>query len=134
MAWSDEDKGCLPIFLLIAVISGGTYWAGGINKVWYSVAYKVSPDHVQVDAKPKDCDFMHAPLGDKDCHYEAVVEAYNAKGDWIGGDNAPEFGHDTKTGKPIVSYDAGKTWEWFPDDIPNPKIESVLVKWVKKTD
>jgi hypothetical protein len=131
---NDDDKGYLIIFFVIAALIAANYWAGGIQKAWYSVRYMVLPDHVRMDAEPKDCDFMHAPLGDKGCHYEAAVAAYNAEGDWVGGDDAPKFGHDTKTGKTIVSYDAGKTWAWFSADIPNPKIDVVLVTWVKKTD
>jgi hypothetical protein len=27
----------------------------------------------QVDHRPTDCDFFHAPMGHKDCHYEREV-------------------------------------------------------------
>jgi hypothetical protein len=37
--------------------------------------------------------------------YEAAVNAYNAAGGLVGGDQAPKYGRDGKTAKPIVSYD-----------------------------
>lgn len=78
---------------------------------------------------------MHAPLGNKECHYEAAVTAYNAAGDLVGGDDAPKYSHDTKTGKPIISWDDGKTWVWFARaDIPDQKVKSVIVTWSKVTD
>jgi hypothetical protein len=130
----DDTKSGLIGFLVIAGIAGWLYFVG-FNATWYAVEYKVSPEKIHIDAKPKDCDFMHAPLGNKECHYEAAVTAYNAAGQVVGGDGTPKYGHDTKTGKPIVSYDDGQTWVWFTgDDIPNPIVKSVVVTWSKVTD
>jgi hypothetical protein len=121
--------------LIILGICGWIFYAGGINKAWYSLKYSVFPDAVHIDAQPSDCDFMHAPLGSKGCHYKAVVTAYNATGAVVGGDDAPKYSHDTKTGKPIISYDNGKTWDWLTaGDVPDPVIKSVIVTWVKATD
>lgn len=90
---------------------------------------------LHVDAEPKDCDFLHAPLGSKSCHYEADVNAYNAEGILVAGDHAPEFGHDSKTGKPIVSWNGGKTWEWMTTaDVPNTNVTRVVISWVRVTD
>jgi len=95
----------------------------------------VPTDKVVMDAKPTDCDFMHAPLGNKDCHYEAAVTAVNAAGDVVGGDHAPKYGHDSQTGRPIVSYDNGKTWDRFPAaDLPDQRAASVIVTWSKVKD
>jgi hypothetical protein len=56
-------------------------------------------------------------------------------GAWVAGDDAPKYGHDTKTGKPIVSYDNGKSWSWLQEsNIPEPKVDKVLVSWVKVKD
>jgi len=127
--------GTWVFFLIVASIGAWIFWAGGINNAWYSLKYLVSADKVHVDGKPTDCDFMNTPLGDKRCHYEAAVTAYNAAGEVVGGDHAPKYGHDGNTGKPIISYDNGKTWNWLPAaDIPDPKIKSVIVSWVKVTD
>jgi hypothetical protein len=109
--------------------------SGWFNAIWYGVEYGVDPFIVSVDSKPKDCDFMHAPMGNKECHYDAKATAYNAVGEVVGGANAPKYSHDIKTGKPIVSYDDGKTWDWFYGaDIPDTKIKSVVVTWSKVTD
>jgi hypothetical protein len=41
---------------------------------WYAVKYDVPVSHVIVEPEPHDCDFLHAPIGDKDCHYLEVVQ------------------------------------------------------------
>lgn len=42
-------------------------------RLFYSVVYSVKANHVSIEKKPVDCDWSHAPLGDKDCHYEKQV-------------------------------------------------------------
>jgi hypothetical protein len=42
--------------------------------VLFSLVYSVHFRDVQVDKKPADCDWGHAPLGDKGCHYEKQVQ------------------------------------------------------------
>lgn len=135
VAQSDDSFGCL-VFLVIGgavlVFSSSSYsWS---NAVWYSVEYGVSFNDVQTDAKPSDCDFLHAPLGDKGCTYKAHVKVFNADGVLVAGEDAPVYGSDTKTGKPIISYDGGKTWNWYDGaTIPNPKAKSVRVFWTKES-
>jgi len=132
---SDDSRSGLLGFLFIAGIGILIYGAGGINEAWYSVKYWVSPSIVHIGAQPKDCDFMSAPLGSKGCHYEADVAAYNTEGMLVGGDHAPRYEHDTKTGKPIYSNDNGKTWDWLQaPDVPDPAIKRVVVLWVKVKD
>lgn len=116
---------------------GFSLYATNENPAWLAQVYKVSTDQIRINAKPKDCDFMHAPLGDKGCHYEAVVKALDKEGWLVGGDGAPIYSHDAKTGKPIESNDNGKTWERIDeilDDVPDPKVTSVVVSWVKVAD
>jgi len=128
-----DESGCGISLLVIAGIGAYIYWAGGIKTVWYAATYRVGIDKVQVDPEPTNCDFMHAPLGQKDCHYESTVAAYNTTGTLIGGDYAPKYGHDSNTGKPIISWDQGKTWVWFDGtEIPDQKVTSVIVSWTKK--
>lgn len=130
----DDDSAGLIVWLAVAAIALGVYWVG-FDVAWYSLRYMVSPSKVQVDAKPRDCFFMTAPLGDKGCHYKAAVSAVNTQGILVGGDNAPKYGHDTKTGKPIISYDQGKTWNWMiTPDVPDQKIDKVVVTWDKVTE
>jgi hypothetical protein len=132
----DDDRlGKVIFFLIVAGMFGFVIWAGGIREAWYCAKYQVTPDKIHVDAKPKDCDFLHAPLGIKGCHYEADVNAYNAEGMLVGGDHAPKYGRDSKTRKPVVSWDDGKTWEWMASaDAPNTNIVSIGVSWVRVTD
>ena len=40
----------------------------------YSWKYSVPFSSVHVDRQPKDCEWSHAPIGDKDCHYKKDVE------------------------------------------------------------
>ena len=42
--------------------------------VLYSWKYSVPRSHVRVDTKPADCDLSYTPIGDKDCHYDNLVE------------------------------------------------------------
>jgi hypothetical protein len=107
--------------------------ASWTNGAWYGVRYNVEPGKVDTDPRPKDCDFIHAPLGDKGCSYKAHVRAYNAAGVLVGGEDAPKYGHDTKTGKPILSYDDGKTWDWYSEaKVPDPTVASVRVFWLRE--
>jgi hypothetical protein len=133
-AQRDECVGKVTFYSILAAIIVFVVWAGGITEAWYCAKYQVTPDKLHVDAEPKDCDFMHAPLGIKGCHYEADVNAYNAEGSLVGGDHAPKYGRDSKTGKTIISWDGGKTWEWMMGAIPNTKVTSIVVSWVKVTD
>ena len=63
------------------------------------------------------------------------MRVLNADGVAVGGENAPLYGNgsDTKTAKPIISYDGGKNWDWYTGaTVPNPKPKSVRVFWVKE--
>jgi hypothetical protein len=133
--------GCLGALILIGFIAAAIYWFGGPAKLWLSLQYKVSPSAVSIDAPPADCDFVHAPLGSKGCHYERRVTAYNADGDVVGGDHAPKYRHDTKTGELIISWDGGKTWDWWRGDpfasrfgFVDLKVSRVEVTWTKVPD
>ncbi len=98
----------------------------------YAVIYGVKYGHVHINSEPKDCDFIHAPLGDKGCHYKKTVHGYNSRGDLVAGNDAPKFG-TSEGGKPIVSYDDGKSWQWMPDggNTPDTNVDKVDIDWVK---
>jgi hypothetical protein len=135
---SDNAK-IWTFFLVSAPISAYCIWylaaLLSLEPIWLAKVYKVSTDQVHVDAKPKDCDFMHAPLGDKGCHYKAVTKALDGDGWLVGGDGAPMYRTDDNSGKPIVSDDDGKTWKLIdPELVPDPKVKSVVVSWIKVTD
>jgi hypothetical protein len=120
----------------VLVLLGGAGWYFAPNSwtdpIRYSTQYKVNYSQVYRRDKPSDCDYDFAPLGKKGCYYQKVVGAYNAAGDLVGGDNAPKYDHDRQTGKPIISYDDGKSWAWAvavtPDDLT---IKTVRIGWTK---
>jgi len=39
----------------------------------YAIYYNVGLGSVHVDRKPSDCEWGHAPIGDKACHYKKQV-------------------------------------------------------------
>jgi len=41
------------------------------SKWAYALAHDAYVRHVDIAPKPLDCDFLHAPIGSKGCHYEA---------------------------------------------------------------
>jgi hypothetical protein len=107
------------------------------NPLWYGLKYSVEGfslanlAEVHTSDKPSDCDWGRAPLGAKGCHYDRVVTAYNAAGDLIAVDAAmPKRAHN-KDGKPIISYDGGKTWKLVG---PATIIKKVDVDWLKVTE
>jgi len=75
-----DNTGCT--FVVLAAVAAyfiffPTSWQ---NAIWYGAEYRVSMTNVYTDPKPKDCDFIHAPLGDKGCSYKSRVKAFNAAG------------------------------------------------------
>lgn len=59
-------------FISLVVLAVVIWWLSP-DKPHYAIFYSVDMDRVFVQPRPSDCDFMHAPLGDKGCHYEKVV-------------------------------------------------------------
>jgi hypothetical protein len=129
--------GGFVVLIILALIVWFTLPSGWTDPINYSTEYSVKTDQVHWNDKPTDCDWGHAPLGAKGCHYQKTVTAYKAAGDVVAGDNAPKYGHDTNTGKPIISYDNGRTWAWLPADAPatpDLTVKRVEIDWVKVTD
>ena len=89
------------VFVAMAVCF---YW---LDPSVYSIKYAVSADKIYVDPKPTDCDFWHAPVGKKGCHYQRVVIARDAK--------------------EVRAIPPGES-------DPNQRFDSVLISWVKKSD
>jgi hypothetical protein len=63
--------GLLGVLVLGAI--GWFIWCIAPDKYAYAFSNQVSPSNVYVEDRPTNCDFLHAPLGDKDCHYHKVV-------------------------------------------------------------
>lgn len=110
------------------------------SKLRYSMWYGIGYDQVTLDKKPPDCNFFHAPMGDKDCHYNtqvSVIKVDNSNawgGQSISYDNGNTWTHTAKNqyGMPIVSHDGGTTWS--TDFVPPFTKPGVVVTWEKKDD
>ncbi len=96
-------RGWIWGFVFVAIVAC-IYWFGASV---YSMKYAVSADKIYVDPKPTDCDFWHPPVGTKQCHYQKVV----------------------------IARDARVLREIRPGESdPNERFDSVLISWVKKSD
>ena len=83
------------IWLTIFVWLPDMWWSKTRISWWYGV----STDQVTIEKKPADCNFFHAPLGDKDCHYDPQVGGVQVKTD---SSNAGRYAVN------YVSFDNGK--------------------------
>jgi hypothetical protein len=98
----------------------------GCSAAWHSKArsamqYGVAYDKVYKSNKPHDCDFLAAPIGEKNCHYDADAQRQSAIRTGI-----------NPSGYAVVSYDDGKTW-YLNNGNPPVKAEaaSLSVTWQK---
>jgi|SRR6516225_3285980 len=99
------------------------YLGGWHSKYRYAWQCEVNTSKVHIENKPHDCEFLTAPLGEKNCDYEPAVGTLR----WA----------TSTTGQPIASYDEGKTWSTFTPEsnvrVPKyPTVEEVYVFWQKK--
>jgi hypothetical protein len=47
------------------------------DRFWYSSRYGAAWKNVDVQKRPFDCDFLHAPIGDKACHYKKNTDFFD---------------------------------------------------------
>jgi len=108
MASQEGAIGCLGVIAVAGlIIFGIAYYedAQWANKIFYWMNINVGDgsgwSRITIQSKPHDCEFMTAPMGSKNCHFEKVV----SKVLWASrnGDGAP-----------IRSFDNGQTWEPHP--------------------
>lgn len=100
-------------------------WSICPDGIKYGLLYQVGRSNVHVEKQPSDCDWGHAPIGDKGCHYDKQVSTVL----WA----------TSTTGLPILSSDDGKTWSTFTPQagvaVPrDPTVKEVYVSWEKKED
>jgi hypothetical protein len=98
-------------------------WDLVVEPIWYStfrysVQYGVEYSSVTRLKKPHKCDFFAAPIGNKHCSYEAQVSLVKTA--------------ISTEGKPIVSFDEGKTW--MVNDGTPPAKPSAYITWKKVDD
>jgi len=63
------------LLLLFGALSLGFFCYWFFPATWYATWYNTDVDQVHIEAEPRDCDFLKAPLGNKECHYEKQVDA-----------------------------------------------------------
>ena len=97
----------LGIFLLLAQWMLPDDW-----RLKYAFQYSVDSERVTVEHKPHDCDWRSAPLGNKHCHYKAMITIRNSENQIVGGTSVGLA--TSTTGEPIISYDDGETWKINP--------------------
>jgi len=121
-----NDNTGVAIFWMV-IIAVFIFWSDvWDSKLRYQLVYQVSSNKVTKEKKPSDCDFMTAPLGRKNCHYNKVV----VKRMW---------GKSSTTGSPVESWDDGKSWQTFTPN-PGDKVpqaaepESIMISWTKEAD
>jgi hypothetical protein len=49
------------------------YLSFDLTKTYFALANKVPVERVKIEKKPHDCEFDTAPIGSKNCHYDAKV-------------------------------------------------------------
>lgn len=114
-----DDSGSWVVTLAVCYFVYIGCLAAWHSKVRYAMQYSVGYDEVYKNNRPHDCDFLTAPIGEKNCHYDANAQKQIVR-----------TGIDP-SGYAVVSYDDGKTW--YPNDgTPPVKAEtSVNVSWQK---
>lgn len=101
----------------LVILGLSDLWHSKLRYAWW---YNASSDEVTIERKPTDCDFLRAPLGDKECHYERHVTSVRVRTD----SSDPARGTVN-----YVSFDGGKTWTV---DTANPPTKpQVLISWEK---
>lgn len=66
----------LAFFVVLILLGSPALFIWTITPNWvrypvvYGLWYRVPLTRIDVDKEPSDCEWMHAPVGDKSCHYE----------------------------------------------------------------
>jgi hypothetical protein len=97
----DSDGGwglVISAFLIWAIYSiGSSVWN---SKARFAFRYGANFSDINKENKPHDCDWLKAPIGDKECHFDAEVQTTKVR-----------TALDQITGRPIISFDDGP-WTW----------------------
>jgi hypothetical protein len=115
----NSDTGCALTLVVFGGIAAWLFFYDGWHSTLrYSIEYSVSYNKVTKAKKPYDCDWGTAPIGNKNCHYEAQIITVRTN---VG-----------TQGQRIVSYDEGKTW--VINNTSPPVEPSVTLFWNKVQD
>ena len=115
------DSGCSWIVVLVICyflyVGSSAAWR---SKTRYALQYGVPDKDVHYNRRPHDCDFLAAPVGDKNCHYDSNVQYHSV------------LVRDNGLGYSVVSYDDGKTWQ--PNDGSAIAERYVMISWTRIDD
>jgi hypothetical protein len=76
IAFSNATSEKISFVLLLGLLWG----VGWLYENAYAFKYGVAIGQVNADRRPRDCDFLSSPIGRKDCHYQEVIDVYDARG------------------------------------------------------
>lgn len=77
---SDAAGGWLVIATVAGIFLFAVWDTDWFTKWRYYLTSDIPAAHVFIDSQPHDCDFLTAPLGQKNCHYERVVQKETLEG------------------------------------------------------
>jgi hypothetical protein len=87
---------CFALWLLYEATGYVLVYLAPSSSYGYAIKYSVNPSSVFIDRRPHDCEYETAPLGNKNCHYDAKVTSVRTS--------------QAADGTGWASYDEGKTW------------------------
>jgi hypothetical protein len=75
----------LSVLFVLTALSGVVTFAGPYvfpSSSWpYALRYGTISEHVAVNSKSHDCEWGKAPIGNKECHLEKVVDVTHVQGE-----------------------------------------------------
>jgi hypothetical protein len=71
----NAGSGALSVLWVVIVVLALSFWHGSkldrfTDRLCYSVAYGAEWKNVDIERRPTECDFLHSPLGTKECSYK----------------------------------------------------------------
>ncbi len=114
------------ILIFWSAIIGAIVWFVWLDDSKFRYEIQYDDADLIFDDKPRDCEFLTAPLGRKNCSYEKEVLMFF-------------FSRDLETDEQIISYDEGETWERNRDESTKVTYRGAINKrvhvvWVKTED
>jgi hypothetical protein len=94
------------LLVLIAMVSN---WEGSkvdrfTDRLWYSVRYDTAWKNVNVEKRPTDCDFLHAPIGTKQCSYKKDKSIFGEEQRRVNVESAPAEDKQAEANKPNMVF------------------------------
>jgi hypothetical protein len=104
---SGWDFGNIVGALITLYVLGGVWHWAWYSKLRYTIQYQIPFSQVITEKEPHDCEFLKAPIGEKNCHFAADVTTTTMEPDT---EVSSVRTAQNDSGEPMVSFDDGKTW------------------------